>query len=771
MPPKGTLANPLWADLAHARSVKKAGRTSPSSLIFSIPLVLAILAGGRVNTTGPLIAGVGGALVLVWVLSEAKRTKRRLRLSLLPLGLTVLGLYCLFQGLPLKREWVALLSEKRAALAPDGTTWLSISYEPGESIRAAAFLFSLAAWSLAVFNAKRFWPQIRRTLHRTIVLSSLLSLAAGLLLFQGIRPINSSFVNGNHSAAFFSVSALLSASLFLGHRTRGTLTWLPKRFWLALALALGSTVLASSSRAAQLELALFSIVGFVGVVWFRKRNILLTASVAIGLIVVVTTVVGTVLMRLQDEALRTTLNYGEKLAGIQDAPQLFRDHWVAGVGRGAYLSIYPHYKTSIRQLLFIFPENILVQYLSEWGAVVGSLALFGLLVLIAQIVRQTKSPCSLFASLAVLFLPLHDLVDFSTELVPCGLTFIVLASLTPRAKEGRKRRRNETPRFKFAWCLVSVALISTVVASFETPLTRIVQEPPTDPAQILKLAQDHPNNHILAEWAATIKKDQGDYKEALSSIDRAVILAPHYVGPHAIAAEVLIAMGYRRQGFGEVRLAWERANYDYQVAKSAAQLARNAEEYALAIPTQPGNATVFAKPALRVALATLAKYPEKIVWSSYLLESQIEAIGDALSERYALALGNQAYANRAYTLSLKLGLYATKSTALRQDSEALIAKSYSILGEKDKLMTRVLSLPENDTTEVPLELAIAAALQLNHPQSVDELVSRFANTSSPTWKTQYWKARVAKLQERFSEAERLLSAAIKSQTPYGPLAP
>ena len=69
-----------------------------------------------------------------------------------------------------------------------------------------------------------------------------------------------------------------------------------------------------------------------------------------------------------------------KLDGMKDVLPLAMDHFGFGIGRGAFVSVYPQYKTSPLQLTFAFPENLVAQFVGEWGVIVGLAAVISLLI-------------------------------------------------------------------------------------------------------------------------------------------------------------------------------------------------------------------------------------------------------------------------------------------------------------------------------------------------------------------------------------------------------
>src|SRR6202000_1885707 len=64
-----------------------------------------------------------------------------------------------------------------------------------------------------------------------------------------------------------------------------------------------------------------------------------------------------------------------KLDMVLWAKPLVRDHALFGVGRGAFESVFPVYRTTPGNFVFTYAENFVVQWIAEWGIPVGLFAL------------------------------------------------------------------------------------------------------------------------------------------------------------------------------------------------------------------------------------------------------------------------------------------------------------------------------------------------------------------------------------------------------------
>ena len=63
------------------------------------------------------------------------------------------------------------------------------------------------------------------------------------------------------------------------------------------------------------------------------------------------------------------------------------DYPLMGSGRGSFAAVYPHYQPFDVAGTVSHPENIVVQYLTEWGPIFGSMALIGWGVIIGASIK------------------------------------------------------------------------------------------------------------------------------------------------------------------------------------------------------------------------------------------------------------------------------------------------------------------------------------------------------------------------------------------------
>jgi hypothetical protein len=116
-----------------------------------------------------------------------------------------------------------------------------------------------------------------------------------------------------------------------------------------------------------------------------------------------------------------------------------------GVGRGAFSSAFAQaYETTLR---FAYPENIVAQWVSEWGLWVGGMLLLLLLSRLVRIALRTTSETRIAAVAAILGYLVHEFFDFSAELAgPAVVAAALLGALLASASDAQRFARDGAAR-------------------------------------------------------------------------------------------------------------------------------------------------------------------------------------------------------------------------------------------------------------------------------------------------------------------------------------
>jgi len=243
-----------------------------------------------------------------------------------------------------------------------------------------------------------------------------------------------------------------------------------------------------------------------------------------------------------------------------------------GVGRGAFGEAFVRVYGDTSRITH--PENLVVQWLSEWGLPAGLAALAAFAAAILSTLVSMRSPARAGALFGVIALTAQNLVDFSLEM--SGVVVLVAvalgAVLAPRTEKAGPARG---PRLRTLVLVSSVAglvcvtalapfLDSWSVRSLEARLraanTRVDRtEFRATLALALRMHPSEPTFPLLAA-AGTIARRSDD---APAWLNRAMTLAPRWPASHLLAATWLQSRGRSGQAWLEyreaARLAPERA--------------------------------------------------------------------------------------------------------------------------------------------------------------------------------------------------------------------
>ncbi len=325
-----------------------------------------------------------------------------------------------------------------------------VSWDPGrtrlEALQGLARLaVFLSAWRLARAGMRRRIVEAVAVGALSISFSGLGHALAGLREVYGIYPprgaappILSPLLNANHYAAASALGSSLALAFALGARE-------PSRRWgwgLASALA-GAMVFVSRSRWGASAFLISVVVLLLSSRRVRRRVLL---SGPIALVLGASAVWG---LGSSWHAWRVELDEGGfgKLDLFAAAWRHALANGVVGVGKGAFtVSFLQEAGTRWR---YAFAEHWPAQWVADWGGPVGgALWLAVILSLVHGLRRRGRSLWHVGGWVAWLGMWLHDLADFSTELMGMGLWSMALwgALLAPSESHASMRREGEEPQ-------------------------------------------------------------------------------------------------------------------------------------------------------------------------------------------------------------------------------------------------------------------------------------------------------------------------------------
>ena len=528
------------------------GGAFPWSVVVIAALALIALATAlwvRRSSPNPVVDGLFIMMGLAWLWTC-------LQVVPLPLGLAqALGLRSLESAGRLE------------GLAWAGVIPFTVSYDPGST--QLQILIGIGIIS-AFLSARLGGPTGLKPISIATVVSALLICLEGLghraanakSLFGVYSPrftdpqLLTPLMNNNHLGGFALMGGLIAAGL-VAQRAKG-----PERMWGVASILCATTVAWTLSRGA-IGALLFGFVLFAA--WLTQGKRPDRGRGAIPLAVLGAAVVGTLAFAGLAPILRRFEVQGfDKLAvALRGLRLLEGSGWWLGVGRGAFSTSFVAQEGSLAR--YTHPENILVQWTSEWGVPVAVALLAVVALALWKRLRTTEEPLVAAVSIAVLALSLQNLVDFSLEMP--GIVVVVaalLGALLPAAEGAISRR---------SWQLsLAVFLVFTVVLATLGPrmLGSDTQSVVDRLARAMESDQEgefestlrrglalHPSEPAFPLLAATYSGSRGrsDASRWLSVVAEE---APGWSAPHVLAARWLFERGLIDQALLEVREAERR---------------------------------------------------------------------------------------------------------------------------------------------------------------------------------------------------------------------
>lgn len=512
-----------------------------------------------------------------------------------------LGLYSLLQSLPMPLGWLQRLSPSAAmawsrSLLPfsEEVRLGSLSVDPGAStVEAAKWLaYAVAFWLSAVFGRRRGARAVLGLVFSCGLAVSLATLghtlAGASRVFGVYEPqLGTSadrigpILNPNTLAGYLILGAFCGFGFMLA-------TSDPLRRWLwgaGTAVIVGIAILSGSRggvAALTLGVLLLAVHAFLTRAqrgqarrfkWYDWCGV----GSAVGAAVLFA------MLGARDSWFELTHGDLSKLKMSTWVEPMLRDFPFFGVGRGAFETAFPVYKQVSDNIIYANPENIVAQWLSEWGIVVGTLGIGSLSWLLRPSrIGFGRQPLASAALIGVAALLVQNLVDFSLELfAPMLATALILGACWGQHEDHSKvDYRSHTPPHKLpSALLVALTLVCVGLAATRghqpVSLDRIAlkwryeQLNSTQVAEIQSLWSDvraaikrHPAEPYFPRLAAALALRVGNV-EPLPWINRSLERGPVDSRTHWILARVLQRHGFLQQALLEARLAVE---YDKDLA-------------------------------------------------------------------------------------------------------------------------------------------------------------------------------------------------------------
>jgi hypothetical protein len=365
-----------------------------------------------------------------------------------------------------------------------------------------------------------------------------------------------------------------------------------------LALAIGMTVF-TAVYAIRLKRSNGSIL--------RGRTVPVLAAGALAIVLIAIALQGSDLAR----ELSHRHNIAPKFAGAVAALPIIAHHPIAGVGRGAFSAALVDDQGTDKR--FFYPENLPVQWASEWGLPIALSLLVIVIGSIGRGFRLRRSHAHLGGLCGLIAVGIHQLADFSLELV--GLAVVAAATLGSVADSVSVRRGKPLRQLCTVSSILSVGAAALALSLaggdvFTLEMRSRAALEQGDNMKARELAIEglslHPSEPIFALTGAEVAVRERD-PSAGRWINRAQVLAPLWSAPHLLAARWLFSLGELDQALIEIREA--EALRPGSARTTVCSLLRPSENPAIALraaPEGPDGAKFLDRAALCLPLQSSA---------------------------------------------------------------------------------------------------------------------------------------------------------------------
>lgn len=581
-----------------------AGGPSPASWPIEVPIYLLVFFCPMALGTAHLwsAAVMLGLALFSFFMLTVRRRRKHMDIKLFPMGLALVAAagFTLLQLVPLPQAVAGLLNPGLAEVCSyvcQGTgLWGEGAFHPlsldppGTSHELVMFLAYALGFLVVVnyFNARHRARRLMKMVAWSGFLVALIGFFSKLFVAQaifGIHPVRpgtfffSTFVNPNHLAGFLCLCSPVALGVGLSARERQD-----RALYGFMGVITGVAVFMSLSRGGMVALSL----GIIFLIFFsatrrsrRIRRVALVQAAAAGVLVLAGYLAyDTIIKELRTLGDAKAIREDTKIRSWAATFPMMADHPVTGIGRGAYASVYPRYKTVEHTATFTHAENQVLQVLVEWGPVFGLFFLGAFALTFFLGLARARQSYSMGGCLAGIFaVSAHNLVDFNLEVGGVAMPFVLVLAIavaSPFSHAGGPRDFETKLRIP-RWAGIGLAAAALVLAAVCIPyahahslasdteaLLALDDPAPAAPCSdtplgraACDLMRRHPADYLapLKVGKAFLGARPPQVERAGHWLARALYLNPTSSLTHRLAGRALFLAGRREQAMTEYRLA------------------------------------------------------------------------------------------------------------------------------------------------------------------------------------------------------------------------
>ena len=438
------------------RRAQHSGAARASRWLLAFAVCGSAIAVGTMHTITlcAVTAVLAAAAALGWWRAEPMRVRPAATL-LLAVGIALVA-YTLLQCVPLPIRWLAAIAPHNAdvwsrALAPlhePGPSWAPLTLDPVASrlevLKGVAYLLAFVT-ALRVAQRREGVTFLSAAIAITGILlaaAALLHPAFGVHKLFGIYEPNpgvvashiAPIVNPNNLAGYLNVAFCLTLAASLSREPR-----VPRAIAIAFTALLAATQVWVASRGGVIAMVLGAIA--VAALTMSERvkrrdpRVWLTVGCGAATFIGGISIVLGSSRQAQGELFVSDVS---KFTVLLDAFKMLSAYGIFGAGRGAFESVYPQFRGPAvwGHLTFTTPENIVAQWVIEWGVPVGIAGLALIVIALRPTAALARSTTAAGAWAALAAIAAQNMADFSSEVPGVMLAVVVCGAIVVAGSPG-----------------------------------------------------------------------------------------------------------------------------------------------------------------------------------------------------------------------------------------------------------------------------------------------------------------------------------------------